>query len=1050
MKKSAFLVAGSAISLALFTAAPSYAQEAAEEGGAADEAATVEENGKLIVVSGSRIARPNDTATVPIITVEADDLTGHGDVSLGDKLNQLPALRSTFSLANSTGAIGTSGLNFLDLRGLGTTRTLVLVNGRRHVTAAPGTYRMDVNTIPADLLERVDVITGGSSAVYGSDAIAGVVNFVLKRDFEGIKLRGQGGVSTYGDRGAYFLSGVAGQNFFDGRVNAAIAMEYSKNSTLYFSDRPYYANVPGFVTDQITTAPNRNFDGIPNTKFIDGGIRFGNISQGGYVITACPAATPTNAARVAAVCSGQLTPTGGRINYNYAFDPDGNLIKDVPAEDRRPIGGGVIGGLSSTGVEDAMLQPGVERYAANLLLSGDFSSAFQPFLEAKYVRVNANQQSAQPTFIAGTLSPTFSVNNPFLTAQARATLATILAPGATTFTMQRFNNDFGPRSELHKRETYRIVGGAAGELDSGTNTRYEVALNYGRTENSHTTGGNVLLSNYRNAVNAVLSGGQIVCGINADAITTNDDAACVPLNVFGQGKPSKAALDYIIYNSKRVQTASQLNATAFLSGTTEGLFEMPGGAIGWVLGAEYRREKATSVWDDVTTSGATFLNSILPFRPPTAKVKEAFGELRIPILADLPFAHELTVEGSARISDYGGSSKAVWAYNIGAIWAPVPDIRLRVGYAKAVRAPTLADSFATRSETFNAVTDPCNQTGAGGVADGPNRAANCAAAGIPTTITYLADDGTPTTRPWTNILGANLVGFNQGNPSLSPETGKSLTIGGVFQPSFLPGFTLSVDYYRINVANVISGLTAQAIINRCYDDPGGIANPFCSAVFRRSTGDVLTNFTFAGQSIRRLENRTDVVIPRAGSEVGFINQPFNFAALKTAGVDVDASYRTKIGEKTNLSLRAVVSWVDRRENFSFITTPDRSDRLHGTLGDPVWAASFTGNLDFGPVDLNYNARYVGKQIISNFGWETFFPHQGRTPTNPDARPTPWYSAVIYHNVRVGWDVNPKFRFYAGVDNLTNELPQLDATGIGNDAIYPNTGRFFFAGAQVNF
>jgi outer membrane receptor protein involved in Fe transport len=869
MKKSRLFVTGSLLGLAVVAASPSYAQSDAEGAAPAaqeegtDEAAAEGEGDKLIVVSGSRIARPNNTAAVPIITVDADDLVGQGDVSLGDKLNQLPALRSTFSLANSTGAIGTSGLNFLDLRGLGTTRTLVLVNGRRHVTAAPGTYRMDVNTIPTDLLERVDVVTGGSSAVYGSDAIAGVVNFVLKRDFEGIKLRGQGGISKYGDRGAYFLSGVAGQNFFDGRVNAAIAMEYSKNNTLFFSDRPYVADVPGFVTDQITTAPNRNFDGIPNTVFVDGGIRFGNISQGGYVLTACPVATATNTARVAAVCTGQLTPTGGRINSNYAFLPDGTLARDVPTEDRRPLGGGVIGGLSSTGVEDAMLQPGVERYAANLLLNGDFSSAFKPFLEAKYVRVNANQQSAQPTFIAGTLSPVFSVNNPFLTPQARATLTTILAPGATTFTMQRFNSDFGPRSELHKRETFRIVAGASGELDSGTNTRYEFALNYGRTENSHTTGGNVLLSRYRNAVNAVLSGGQIVCAINADADPLNNDTACVPLNVFGEGAPSRAALDYVVYDSKRVQTAEQINATAFLSGTTEGIFELPGGAVGWVLGAEYRKEKATSVWDDVTTSGATFLNAILPFRPPAAKVKEAFGELRLPILADLPFAHELTLEGSARISDYGGGSKAVWAYNMGAIWAPIPDLRLRVGYAKAVRAPTLADSFATRSENFNNVVDPCNQTGAGGIQDGPNRAANCAAAGIPTTITYADDGGVLITRPWTNTLGASLVGFNQGNPNLLPETGKSLTIGGVFQPSFLPGFTLSLDYYRINVNNVISGLTAQAIINRCYDDPGGINNPFCAAVFRRSTGDVLTNFTFAGQTVRRLESRTDVVIARA-------------------------------------------------------------------------------------------------------------------------------------------------------------------------------------------
>lgn len=1064
MKKSGLLLAGSGLSLVLFAASPSFAQtssttpQAAPAGNAAQVVEAPEEQedvAKLILVTGSRIARPNDVSIVPIITVEADELVGRGDVSLGDSLNKLPALRSTFSLANSTGSIGTAGLNLLDLRGLGSARTLVMVNGRRHVTAQPGQYTVDVNTIPNDLLQRVDVVTGGSSAVYGSDAIAGVVNFVLRRDYEGIKMRGQAGISKYGDRGARSLSAIAGKNFFDNRVNAAVALEYSKNDALFVADRDYLGaltGAPGYVVSQITTAPNRNFDGVPNTRFVPTGpgITFGNLSTGGYVLTTCPVASATNTALRANVCSGELSPTGGRINYNYAFMPDGSLVRDVPAVDLRPLGGGVLGGLSATGIEGAMLQPGVERYSANLLLSADLSSLFNPFLEAKYVRVNSTQQSVQPSFIASTLSPTFSVTNPFLTPAARATLATILSAGATTFTMQRFNNDFGTRAEDHQRETYRIVAGVGGEIDASTNTRYEVAFNYGRTENYYETGGNINLQKYRNAINAVSSGGSIVCGINADAITTNDDASCVPLNVFGQGAPSKAALNYIIHTSSRKQWAEQINATAFISSSTAGFFELPGGPIDVVLGGEYRREDAFSAFDEFTTSGGTFLNSIRPFEPPAVEIKEAFGEIRLPLLKDLPFAHELSLSGAARVSDYGGSTGAVWAYNFGATWAPVEDLRIRGSYASAVRAPNLTNLFATRSETFNSVTDPCNQTGAGGVADGPNRAKNCAAAGIPTTISYNTSDGTSTTRPWSNILTSTLVGYNQGNTDLLPETSKSYTIGAVFRPQFLPGLVISADYYNIKMKNVISGLSAQAIINRCYDDPGGIDNPFCTAVFRRATADPLTNLTFAGQAGRRLENITDVVIPRAGSEVGFINQPFNFAAQNTSGVDLDASYRTRLDKNINLSLRAVVSWVEKRESFSYITTPERSDRLHGTLGDPVWAASFTSNLDFGDFDVNYNVRWLDKQVISNFAWETFFSHQGRPATNPDARPTPWNPAVFYHNIRVGLDVNKKFRFYAGVDNVSNKLPPLDLRGDGNDAIYPNTGRFFYAGAEVRF
>lgn len=209
---------------------------------------------EAIVVTGSRIRSPNLTSSVPITSVGIQDLTNTGDLSLGDALNELPALRSTFSQANSTRFIGTAGLNLLDLRGLGTARTLVLVNGRRHITAQPGNNNVDVNTIPTDLVERVDIVTGGNSAIYGSDAVAGVVNFVLKRDFEGVRVRGQGGISSKGDRGSYFVSLTGGQNFADDRGNVAVSLEYAKQRPLFFTDRD---SQTGASAAAISSMPSR-------------------------------------------------------------------------------------------------------------------------------------------------------------------------------------------------------------------------------------------------------------------------------------------------------------------------------------------------------------------------------------------------------------------------------------------------------------------------------------------------------------------------------------------------------------------------------------------------------------------------------------------------------------------------------------------------------------------------------------------------------------------------------------------------------------------------
>ena len=1057
-----------------------------ESGQTADEGAT----NQAIVVTGTRIRSPNLVASIPITSIGVQDLLDSGDLSLGDALNDLPALRATFSQANSTRFIGTSGLNILDLRGLGTARTLVLVNGRRHVTSTPGSFAVDTNTIPQALLERVDVITGGSSALYGSDAVAGVVNFVLKRDFEGVQARAQGGISDRGDRGSYLASIVAGRNFLDDRLNVAVALEYTRQEQVLNRQREEqlgtFRGAPGFVTVDSDIQCNvdangvpipgsipfcdpaviRGSDGIPDTQFRNTGTRFGSLSGGSTVNTVCPAAlapntpnfavlNPINERRRALVCTGQTSPTGGRLSRNFVFLDDGALIVDPITEDLRSIGGGRFGGLTSTGLEGGQLIPESERYSANLLMNFELSRAFQPFLEAKYVKVTANQFSNQPTFVNSTLSPSFSINNAFLTPDARSTLQAITG-NAATFTAFRFNFDLGTRSEINERETYRGVFGVRGDLNESGSFNYEIAGSYGRTDITRNSGGNVIIANFNRATNAVLApasfagntvlnsqGQRVACSVNVDASTTNDDPACVPLNLFGRNNFTPEAADYVLYNSLFEANAEQINVVGFVSATTESFFNLPGGPIGAVIGGEYRRETAFSDSDDLTQSGATFLNAAALFDPPALELYEAFGELRIPLLADMPFFQELTLTGAGRVSDYNSSDKLVYAYNGSVVYAPIRDIKFRAGYARSVRAPDLSDLFQTPAQTFaNGLVDPCNQTV---INNNPNRAARCAEAGIPTTV-LLPGETTP--RPFTNTSASGISGFNQGNSNLVPEKGTSITVGAVIQPRFLPGFSFTVDYYDIKITQAISGLTGQAILNACFEDPVTIANPFCAAIFRRpSTGNVFSDFTFNGQSSRTFVGQQDFVLPVIGP--GFLNQPFNFQSLRTKGVDFDLAYRREIGG-AKVNLRAIVSYLLDRKFFTFISEPDRATNVVSVLGDPEWEGSFSAGVDFGNVSVGYDLRFIDRQLINNF--ENVFPFQGRQPTNTDAFPRNYYPRVFYHDLRLTLKTDDeKFRFYTGVDNVFDRLPPLGLTGTGGgSSIFNNVGRYFYAGAEVRF
>jgi outer membrane receptor protein involved in Fe transport len=489
------------------------------------------------------------------------------------------------------------------------------------------------------------------------------------------------------------------------------------------------------------------------------------------------------------------------------------------------------------------------------------------------------------------------------------------------------------------------------------------------------------------------------------------------------GNFTDAQKNYLLLDTTSKGKTTQFDALAFISGDTSRWFELPGGPVGIVLGAEYRTANLEYQQNRDVELGYTFYNPIPTFEAPKMKIKEAFGEIRLPIVKDLPLLNELEIAGAARVSDYNlGNTGTVWAYNGNVVWSPVRGLRFRGNYARAVRAPNQVELFTPFGQNFALVTDPCdvNQVGAGS----EFRAANCLADGVPagTSINYQS----------------SLFFLSGGNENLEAETSDSMTIGGVFTPAFLPGFSASVDYYSIKVKNVIQALPAQQILDTCYDLPT-IDNPFC-ALFERAgpgqTGSSGLPFGIIDNSLHQ--------------------SPVNFAKLKTRGIDIEVAYRQRLGNIGRLDTRLTWTHIFELTNFVDPTNPNFGDRILSELGDPQDRFNWNTSLQHGRFTFGYQMRYVGKQITfsENFGvgeYEDFFRFEGRDPQNTDLFADKWVNARFYHDVRFAVDVGPKYNFYLGVDNLTNTKPPFAVSGLGvNSAIFDTIGRFYYAGVSAKF
>jgi len=921
-----------------------------------------------IVVTGSRIRRPDYEAPNPIVSFGAADLQQSGNTNVTSFLQRVPALTNSLDSTRTAGSnqldgsFGQVGLNLLDLRGLGPTRTLVLVNGRRHVAGQPDTAAVDINAIPTDLIDRVDVLTGAASAVYGADGVSGVVNFVMKRDFDGIAARSQFGVSDRGDAATRFASLVAGRNFAGGRANVTLAYEYNADEPLANDDRDYLAASKRqyFV----------NVDGYDPTRAGSyqkaplGNLRYPYSSNQGIVYIGDQTFRGDGAI---------YTPGRFLANDGYSIGGD-----DTPVA-------GYIGDIF----------PRTRRHAVNALAHYDASDAFKISVEGKFVQSTITSFSGY----GGNYPATIALDNPFIPATI---LDAARAAGLSSVDVNRNNFDIPRRGETDRRRTWRGVVDVAGKLND--HASYDVYYTYGQTDVRATKLNDRVNTRFLEALDAVRGpGGTIVCRSAAAQA-----AGCVPVNTFGGNTVDPASFDYYLSNPISNATIAQHVVNASLSGDFGQAFTLPGGPVAFAVGGEYRRESSrfTPAQALVDNQFYQYDEYIIP-TPSTGKfdVREAFGELNAPLLKDRPFFHLLSVGAAGRYSDYStiGSTRA---YSFNAIWAPIRAISFRGSYGRSVRAPNIGELFRPTTGSSAFFSDPCYIGNRNlGTA---TRAANCTAL-----ITSLG--GNPATFTAQNNPDATILipGSVSGNPGLKVEVARTWTAGVVLRPDFVPGLSIGLDWYDINLRDAINNPDAGAansIAELCVDQPT-LNNPFCTQISRRQGSGFISGYTI---------------------------QPANVSAFRTAGAELNVAYRVRTTRAGTFDLRLVGGYLNRLEQ---VATPGAAvENNVDQIFRPRWTATFSPTWTDGPLTLSYNLRW--QNGVRRFGR---FETDGN-PTLVDPRYFR-YKALWQHDVQAQIAIDPDFAFYGGVNNAADQKPDI---GFQTNVPVSPVGRYFYAGAKVRF
>lgn len=1005
-----------AAALGLTYSGITFAQESEE-----DEIKAVE----VIDITGSRIpSDPNINSSVPMQSLNREDIALSGELNLADIVNDIPALISSTTAENTD-----TGSNSLNLRGLGGARTLTLVNGRRHVAGFRGTSAVDIGTIPRALVERVEVTTGGASAVYGADAVTGVVNFILKDDFEGAEFNVTAAVPEDPGGSSFALDTAFGRNFDNDKGNIVLTVSLEREEELLHGDRSWSRN-----NGLGAVVPNPDYDASQPTsrtnpeRILATDIRYWLSSNEGSI---APTFGGRNVTYVDINNNGIADcqeSRGGRASFLagcWLTNPDGSV--------RVNQDGPIYDGLLSSGGDGAKfnfdsdtLMPNTDKTVVNLNGNYEFTDELYGFFEAKYVKATTTFYTEYDSYYDTLFIP---AGNPFIPSEL---LPVVDQTGGLLITQDAYTWDDDTTD--YERETTRFVAGF--NWDYALDHSLEFAVNYGRFTNT--------VDYTDQYIDRIFAAMDVVTGPNGSPVCRSDidptaayeidyfafnanyangdffsdryytftpgDGQCAPLNPFGADALSDAAKAFISVRKQDKLTMEQTVVSLTAVGVFEVLDNLLDGPIGYASGLEYREETSDNKLDPlelgILPEGSSFtpgqlvseVSPWLNFLTGIDNVKQfntagkydvidAFVEVRLPIFMDREFAYEFTVDGAVRVADYSTLGNAT-TWKLGFSYSPVEDFNLRGTISEAVRAPNITELFDPPIPiTVNLNTDPCDPANitAGTSARQANCVAGLQATGVP--IDDILDE--QGNYIWLNPLTARFSGTEGGNTELDVETAETLTLGAVFTPSFVEGLVLTVDYWDVQIEDAIAAVGAREILNGCYDSENFPNLGFCDQFTRRSDG-----------GLNSLTSQDD-----------------NFARIEAEGIDFSVSYKFSYDE--NDFGIAVVGTRQKSLN-RFFNPLDLTD-VNVQL-EEIQVPKTSGNVQFswsrGDLSANFQTSYQSRQAYTTV--ESSLGINGNAALyGPGGG---FFGSTVIHDINAAYSVNDNLSVFGGINNLTDESP----------------------------
>lgn len=932
-----------AAAAAAITATPALAQDSEEE--------------EAIVVTGSRIARTDATSSLPLTVVDSEAIANAGVIGLGEILRQDPAISGGgFGQSN---ILSGGGAQTIDLRNLGPNRTLVLIDGQRYslFTDSLQNEGQDLGLLPASMIERVEILRDGASTAYGADAVAGVVNFILRDDYVGMEASGLYSISDEGDAEQMRVGFVAGAS--SDRGNVIMAMEYQNRDALPQTSRSELAQPFGGGINANPFATIGSGIGGPQVRTTGGGLLQAFGMFGGD-------------------CAVPGTCTGATDRYNYALNQD--IVSSLEGYN--------IAFNANYEITENIEWHGSAMYGSRY---SEFGLAANPF--------SANSPSGP--YLSGVRVGAGETSNPY---------------GQTVSITWR-PVPYGNRDQSFNASQIWVSTGLTGTIAD------EYVWDITGTHSEVNSNGQTAVVPNIVRLTRLLNPSQC----NADPVCSSPAIGPVAniQNLFLN--PTNSALGGLTQAQENYAFYTQSTNSRFVTDTVQAsisgpIFDLPAGSIAFAAGIEYREEYGKATPDSVTQSGESIANATFPTEG-TFDVFEVFGEVDIPLLADAPLAHELSLNLQGRRSDFSNFGEAE-TWKVGLVWAPIEDLRIRANMGTSFRAPNVTELFSIGVQSFNNLADPCSTGAPGGTSTGAYNdtaaAATCAALGVP--LTYVQP-------------AVQLRVLAGGNPNLQPEEGETYTVGAVYQPSFFTPLTLTLDYWHLELESAVVGGGLQQRLNNCYQQ-----NP-----------PVLGPFSVPGDPCFGLADRTGSGVPT--NLVSILSNAQGVSS--TSGVDASIILRFEGVGPGDLRLGARGSWLEETSGGLFFGNVSSVGYLDGGGGSgfPEWRATFDADYDLGGWRFSWQGRFTSEMRDPSCPGDGFVFNTGLC-SGPNATRYAGYMGTDdywIHDARVRYAAD-NYTVTFGINNVADEPAPL-AANTGNNtypALFDVIGRSFFLGLNARF